>query len=195
MSPFAAAALNSPLSKWATYTPPGGQPVRCRVLVRDASAEVRVGAGLQVIADQAEASVAEEISPAEDGTLVVGTTSYRIITVMESDAPGLLDLALERLSGHGTDGADLSSVALQLRGETVTLDGRVIRGVVTRRVAEETSDSWGQAVQVLRTRIAIAAADAAEADAGSVVALGSRELTVVRVMRDGAGMAVLVCVG
>lgn len=166
-----------------------GEAVATRAAINEAASKVRAGRS-DLIVYQATATVPEELDPAEGGRLEQDGTVFEIEQTLDSSVPGLLDLGLSRVSGsqHVNDRAGVSRATLATLGESVTVDGRLVRGVVARRSLIE--DAGEGQVEIDRVIVSVADADAAEV--GAEVTARGRTYRIHEPMPNGRGLTLLV---
>lgn len=189
-----AASLLAAAGKPGTYTAPGAAVgVAVRVILNDAPGETRREAGEEILTDAAVAVLPVSAEPEEGGLLTVAGSSYRILEVLGSRVAGLLDCELARVSGPSVDVYDLSAGIAGPGSETVILDGRTVRAMVSRKTDTIAVDDQGNEILVRRDRVAIRAADLGVSGVESIVVFDGHQHLVSAVRPTGAGILTLIC--
>ncbi|WP_265499559.1 hypothetical protein [Paracoccus beibuensis] len=178
----------------AEYTAPGGFAVPCRVKIREADARVRLNKTAEMAAAQVLGCVSADLGVTNGGIIEQGDSRYLIEDWQPSSVPGLVDLILTRIEGRAQVIHDMSRAALAgYRAEPVPflIDGEwvEIRGHVRRQVVQP--DEMGEFTEILQV-IAIAEADAAHLDEGTMARLDGVERPIASLMRDEGGIVKVV---
>lgn len=177
----------------AVYRPtPDADGVPVRAIISEGAAEIRAGRS-QLVGYQAEATVPSSLAPNRYGTLQVDSTVYEIVEILRGSTPGLTDLGLQRLSGPqlSIDRFGAGRAILLGLGRAITLDGRQVRAQVSQRgVAEETMH--GQMVEVVRTVVSIADADAEGVAPGAPAIVDGDTYHVRALLPNGRGLTLVV---
>lgn len=179
-------ALGRPAVYRAT---PDGAAVPTIVIFKEGGADVRFGRS-QLIAFEAEASIATSLNPIRFARLEIEGSVYSIEEKILGTISGLTDCGLRRLSGsHVTaDPYGAAADAIALLGRWVTIDGRQVWAQgIPRGVAEE--NDFGQTVEKVRLILSCAAGDVAGVPHRALVVDGGAEYRVHAIIPDARGLA------
>lgn len=175
-----------------SYTPPGGSAIQTRAKVREVDEQARAPGESGYIAGDAVGFMSDEDTPVRGGVLEVAGAEYRIDSLLPGSAPGLVDLALTRLSGPAVHGVDFTAAVSRL-GEPVVIDGADVRAVVNRAGVLLEENELGLPVETRRLVLRVRAADAPSVGMGSLVSVDGRTVRARSVRQRGDGTIELVC--